>query len=243
MYRNNTISVCLPCRNEGEHLARVLRTIPSIVDEIIVVTNASTDNSAEVARKMGATVYEDNRTIGGIGYGFAHMTGIMAARGDIIVGLDADGTYPIEELSNVLDYILERKLDFISCSRLELSKIPSKLRIGVRLLNLEVRLLYGRVLADTLSGMWVFRREARASLALDQGDWNLSPQIKLEALLQPQVSFAEYPVVQKDRFGKTHQHYFRTGFSHAYWIFKNRIAHLQPWLVTPALVAGDDVAD
>ena len=240
MYRNHTISVCLPCRNEGEHLTQVLRAVPSIVDEVIVVSNASTDDSVDVARKAGATVYEDNRVIGGVGYGFAHMTGIMAAKGDIIVGLDADGTYPVEELPRIVDYLLDSETDFISCSRLEYSEIPLKLNLGVRLLNLEVRLLYGRKITDTLSGMWMFRREVRRSLSLNQGDWNLSPQIKLEALMSPEITFAEYPIIQKRRFGKTHQHYFRTGFSHACWIVKNRVRHLEPWLVMSTIVKGDD---
>lgn len=242
MYRNHTISVCLPCRNEGKHLARVLHEVPSIVDEVIVVSNASNDDSVEVARSLGAMAYEDDRTIAGIGYGFAHMTGIGVAKGDIIVGLDADGTYPIEELSSIIDYLLDHKVDFVSCSRLERSDIPFKLRLGVRLLNLEVRLLYGRKLKDTLSGMWLFRHEVQNKLLLDRGDWNLSPQIKLEALMHPDISFAEYPIVQKQRFGKTHQHYFRTGLAHAYWILKNRVAHLQPWLVEPTLAAGDSAA-
>lgn len=244
MYRNHTISVCLPCRNEGEHLAQVLCTVPSIVDEVIVVSNASSDDSVEVARKAGAVVYEDDRTVGGIGYGFAHMTGITKATGDIIVGLDADGTYPVEDLSKIVDYLLDHDFDFVSCSRLAKSEIPFKLRFGVQLLNLEVRMLYGRKIADVLSGMWVFRQSVRGELALDQGDWNLSPQIKLAALMHSQVRFVEYPIIQKQRLGKTHQRYFRTGLMHAYWILKNRIAHLRPWLVEPAVVVdGGFVSD
>jgi glycosyltransferase involved in cell wall biosynthesis len=242
MYRNCTISVCLPCRNEGKHLTRVLRTVPSIVDETIVISNASTDNSVEVARSAGAVVLEDNRKLAGIGYGFAHMTGIAAAKGDIIVGIDADGTYPIEVLKDVVDHLLDNELDFISCSRTQLSKIPFKLRLGVWLLNTEIRLLYGRRITDTLSGMWVFRRDARSQLNLDQGDWNLSPQIKIEAMLQAGIRFGEYPVIQKHRFGTSHQRYFHTGFSHARWIWKNRLVGMQSSSASPEPIVGEDIA-
>lgn len=242
MYRNHTISVCLPCRNESKHLAQIVHSVPSIVDEVIVVSNASTDDSVAVARKSGAVALEDNRTIGGIGYGFAHMTGIAGAKGDIIVGLDADGTYPIEDLKGIVDHLLDSELDFISCSRMQLSQIPFKLRAGVQLLNLEIQTLYGRKLTDTLSGMWVFRRDVRSQLNLNQGDWNLSPQIKVEAMMNPGIRFAEHAIVQKQRLGRSHQQYFRTGFSHAWWICKNRLAHLQPWQAPSEFVISEDIA-
>lgn len=240
MYRNQTISVCLPCRNEGEHLRQVIDAIPSIADEVVVISNASTDNSVDVAKQAGATVYEDDRTVRGVGYGFAHMTGIAAAKGDIIVGLDADGTYPIEQLQVLVAYLLDHDIDFLSCARLQRSEIPLKLRMGVRLLNLETRLLYRRKLSDVLSGMWVFRRDVLPQLKLDCGDWNLSPQIKLEAATVPGVIFAEYLIVQKPRYGTTHQRYFRTGCSHAWWILRNRM--FQPRARASDMTARTEIA-
>lgn len=231
MYRNRTISVCLPCRNEAQHLAEVIGSVPAFVDEIIVISNVSTDDSLAVADAAGARVIEDNRTAGGVGYGFAHMSGIAAAQGDIIVGLDADGTYPVEDLGKILDFTLDNTLDFVACSRLLRSRIPLKLRTGVKLLNAEAAVLYGRHITDILSGMWVFTAAARGQLDLTQGDWNLSPQIKLQAAMNPDIAFAEYQIVQKERYGKTHQQYLRTGFSHARWILVNRVRRSQPWPV------------
>jgi glycosyltransferase involved in cell wall biosynthesis len=240
MYRNLTISVCLPCRNEGGHLLEVVKTIPSIADEIIVISNASTDDSVAVARRAGAIAYEDNRTLNGIGYGYAHMTGMAAATGDIVVGLDADGTYPVEQLEELVDYMLDHDVDFLSCSRLQRSVMPLKLQVGIRLLNLEIGLLYGRRFNDTLSGMWVFRRDILPRLRLDRGDWNLSPQIKIEAATAVGVRFAEYPVMQKARLGTTHQRYFRTGLSHAWWIFRNCLAQPRSAILDTAVY--DDAA-
>jgi hypothetical protein len=54
------------------------------------------------------------------------------------------------------------------------------------------------------------------------GDWNLSPQIKLNAACNPNIRFTEYSIKQRLRKGETKQDYFKTGFSHAFWIFKNR---------------------
>jgi hypothetical protein len=91
------------------------------------------------------------------------------------------------------------------------------------MLNLEVRLLFWRRVADILSGMWVMRREAVAQLDLTKGDWNLSPEIKLKALLNPNIRFGEFPIRQRTRQGRSHQRYLRTGLSHAWWILRHRI--------------------
>jgi glycosyltransferase involved in cell wall biosynthesis len=225
MYRNKRISLCLPCRNEANHLHEVIKRVPKIVDEIIVVSNRSTDDTMKVAEKLKTIALEDNRTIGGIGYGFAHMTGIAHATGDIIVGADGDATYPIEDLQAIIDYLLDNKLDFVSCNRYPLqpgTKIPFKLRLGVGSLNLEARILYGLKINDILSGMWVFKKTAKRHLNLNMGEWNLSPQIKLNAARHPKIQFAEYSIAQHQRMGESHQAHFKTGFSHLWWIFLNR---------------------
>jgi len=226
MYKAQRITVCLPCRNEGNHLEEVIRHIPSYVDEIIVISNRSTDDTVAVARSLGVQVHEDNRALGGIGYGFAHMTGIKHATGDIIVGVDGDGTYPVEKLDKVIDHMRTNLLDFIACNRYPLqdgTQIPFKLRLGVGTLNLEARLLYGVKINDILSGMWVFRKDIREQLQLTMGDWNLSPQIKLNAACNLDIAYGEFSITQHDRLGATHQHYIKTGLSHLLWIFKNRV--------------------
>jgi hypothetical protein len=178
-----------------------------------------------VAKKLGLTVYEDDRTIGGIGYGFAHMTGIKKATGDIITAADGDATYPIEELAKVIDYLLDSKLDFVVCNRYPMqpgTKIGIKQRLGVWMLNIEVRILYGVKINDILSGMWAFKKSARRHLHLTMGDWNLSPEIKINAATNPSIKYGEYSIAQHQRLGESHQNYFKTGFSHAVWILKRR---------------------
>lgn len=245
MYRDKRITVCLPCRNEGNHLKEVIAKIPAIVDEIIVISNKSSDNTMEVAKKLGGKVkaYEDNRVIGNIGYGFAHMTGIEKATGDIIAAMDGDGTYPIDDLPQVIDKMLDENFDFISCNRYPLkdgTKIPFKLRFGVWMLNTEIRLLYGKKINDILSGMWAFKKEVKKELRLTMGDWNLSPQIKLNAATNPHIAFAEFSIAQHQRMGETKQNYFQTGLSHAMWIAKNWLVPARSKAPTAQESAGDN---
>jgi len=226
LYRGKKITVYMPCRNEARNLPRVLKSIPPFVDEVLVVDNNSTDTTLQVAKKYGVRVITEERTKNGIGYGFAHISGIKAATGDIIVACDSDGQHPLKELATMIDLLLDEGADFISCSRYHkqhIAKIPVKLRIGVSALNMEVRVLYGVKIRDILSGMWVFKRSIRTKLQLTEGDWNLSPQIKINAATHPKIVFREFPIEQKQREGTSHQNYVSSGVRHAWWIAKNRI--------------------
>lgn len=232
MIQKKTISLVLPCRNEGSHLHEVIQLVPDVVDEIIVVSNKSTDNTVDVAKKLikeepRLKIYEDNRTINGIGYGYAHMTGISNATGDIIIGADGDGTYPLSEIDNITKYLIKNDIDFIACHRYPLQvgvKIPFKLQLGVKLLNWEIRILYGIPIKDSLSGMWVFRKNISDGLKLTMGDWNLSPQIKINAARNKNIRFGQYSIAQEQRLGETKQNYIKTGIAHALWILKNRFS-------------------
>lgn len=94
------ISIVIPCLNDAELLARCLQslnnqTIPA--DEIIVVDNGSTDNSADVARSHGACVVDEPRR----GITWATRTGLDAASGDQIARTDADIVAPEDFVANL----------------------------------------------------------------------------------------------------------------------------------------------
>ena len=223
MYKDKRISVCLPCRNEGSHLKKVISRVPKYVDEIIVISNQSTDNTISVAKSCGAIVIEENRAINGIGYGFAHIAGLKKATGDIIICADGDGTYPFNAISELIEIIADQQIDMISCNRYPVqkdTKIPFILKLGVWLLNTETRILFNYNIQDILSGMWALSSEVVPKLELRSGDWNLSPEIKLKAITNKSIRYKEYQITQNRRYGSTHQSYLRTGLSHATWIAK-----------------------
>jgi glycosyltransferase involved in cell wall biosynthesis len=82
-----TVDIVLPCRDEAAALPGVLAGIPSGC-RAVVVDNGSTDGSAEVARRWGAHVVHEPTP----GYGAAVHTGLLAATGEIVAVLDADGS-------------------------------------------------------------------------------------------------------------------------------------------------------
>ncbi len=228
MIKNQKISVIIPVRNEESSIADVIKSIPQYVDEVIVVNNGSTDNTVAISKSAGAIVLDEPRTLGGIGYGYAHITGINHASGDFVVALDGDGTYPANRIREIVEDMINSNIDFVSCSRYPLMQksVVSKIRqFGVKVLNLEVRILYNYNIQDTLSGMWVFKRDVKDLLSLTMGDWNFSPEIKLSAIMNPLVTFKEVHIEHFDRIGDSVQNIWKTGLSHLLYILTFRLRY------------------
>ena len=86
MYKNQRISLVMPCYNEEHGLPEVYRDLPALIDEVIAVDNNSTDRTAEIARAAGATVvFEPVNQIAR-----ARNSGAAVATGDWLVFIDAD---------------------------------------------------------------------------------------------------------------------------------------------------------
>lgn len=229
MINNKKISLVLPCKNEEAALYEMLQKIPKLVDEIIVVDNNSKDNSRIVAKNGGAKIIRENRHVNGIGYGYAHQSGLIKASGDYIVAMDSDDTYPVEHISNIINYMEKNNLDFVSCNRFPLTNSQSVtfLRtIGVYILNIWVTILYGYYFLDILSGMWVVRKTSTDALNVKSGDWNYSPEIKIAALTNKKINFSEYHISYGLRVnGRSKLNAFKTGLNHLYFIFKMRLSN------------------
>lgn len=230
MINGKTITIVVPCKNESAIIARFIKRIPSYVDEILIVDNNSTDQTATIAKKAGARVVTEPRTLGGIGYGFAHQTGIEKATGDWIVAMDGDDTYPVKRIAPIIKKMEKDHIDFMSCNRLPLrnTRAISKTRqMGIHILNILVRILYGYPIQDILSGMWVGKRSTLKNLHVASGDWNFSPEVKLNALASKTVVFSEYHI---DHFARakepSKQHIWKTGFSHVWFIVKKRLEEI-----------------
>lgn len=229
MIGNKLVSLVLPCRNEANALVQLLNRVPKFIDEIIVVDNLSKDETILIAKKFKTLVFEEKRHKNGIGYGYALSTGIKHAKGDFIVCMDGDSSYPVEKISEIINYSQNIKIDFISCNRLPVkdSKKMSKVReFGVNILNIFVRMLYRYPIKDSLSGMWVFKKEVIEYLNLKEGGWNFSLEIKINAISFGQINFAEYNIPYQDRvFDQSKQNLLKTGFNHLFYLFKRKFSN------------------
>lgn len=108
------MSVVIPALDEEQALPRVLAEIPSLVFEVIVVDNGSTDGTAQVARNAGARVVSEPRR----GYGAACLRGIKEAQDpDVFVFLDADHSDYPEDMRRLVAPIAAGEADMVIGSR------------------------------------------------------------------------------------------------------------------------------
>ncbi len=214
MLQGLTVSLIIPCFNEALGLPHVFAKVPAIVDEVLVVDNNSTDDTVALALAWGARVVPAPTQ----GYGAAYKAGFAACNADIIVTLDGDGTYPVEEIERLVRILLEQELDFVSACRFPLQN-PENMdrlsRIGNWGLTLATKILFGNGLRDSQSGMWIFRRSALGRLRIESDGMPLSEEIKIEAL-KKKLEFREIHIPYYKRFGEKKIRKFRDGF-HNLW--------------------------
>ncbi len=222
MYREHNISVVIPCYNEEEGITRVIPALPQSVDEIIIVDNNSTDRTAEVARNLGAQVVFEKRK----GYGAAYKAGLSAVTGDITVTMDGDGTYPMEQIEECIDYLLDNELDFVSASRFPLKDAGSmniSNKIGNTVLTIATLVLFMRDIRDSQSGMWIFKSSLYRELSPKSDGMPFSEEIKIAAIRHPRVRFDEYHVNYHPRIGEVKLQKWRDGIRNLLYLFKLRL--------------------
>lgn len=221
MYKGFKITVISPCLNEEQGIEMVLRRMPSFVDQTIVVDNGSTDRTSEVARSLGAQVIREEVR----GYGRSYKKGFANATGDIIVTLDGDHSYPPDAISYLLEAFLHLDVDFLNASRFPVrdSKAMSlKHKIGNLILSVAMSMLYFRWVRDSQSGMWVFRRSILKDMRLESDSMAFSEEIKIEALKNRRVRFAEINILYSSRLGEIKLNPWRDGFHNLWFLVKKR---------------------
>ena len=197
--------------------------MPQFVDQVIVVDNGSTDRTSDVARSLGAEVIrEDVR-----GYGRAYKTGFSQATGDIIVTLDGDHSYPPDAISYLIEAFLHLEVDFLNASRFPVRDkhaMSFKHKFGNFVLSVAMSMLFFRWVADSQSGMWVFRRSILAEMKLDSDGMAFSEEIKIEALRSSRIRFEEIPVQYSSRLGEIKLNPWRDGFHNLWFLLRKRFA-------------------
>jgi len=198
MRANQRISLVIPCLNEERGLRVLLPEVPPWVDEVIVVDNNSTDQTADVGRAHGATVVSEKIQ----GYGAAHQAGLRRSSGDIVAALDGDGQYPVPLLAKIVDPIATGHVDFVVGSRVPFppGSIPLTRRIGNILLNVTGALLFGTVVKDNQSGMWAMRRRVFKQLDFQRTDMAFSEEIKYKTI-RAGFRFREVHIGYRSRCG------------------------------------------
>jgi len=194
------VSIIIPTLNEAQSIAAVIAAVPGIgAVEILVVDGGSKDGTLEAAQSAGATVINEPRR----GYGQACATGLAAARGEVIVFLDGDGSDDPRHLMQLVLPILQDRADMVLGSRL-LGKIdpgamPWHQRFGNWLAAFLIRALYGLPVTD-LSPYRALRREALLKLGMKEMTYGWPTEMIVKAARQA-WRIQEIPVSYHPRLG------------------------------------------
>jgi rSAM/selenodomain-associated transferase 2/rSAM/selenodomain-associated transferase 1 len=194
------ISVVIPALDEEKSIGSVLAAIPRWVDDIIVVDNGSTDQTATVAQTHGARVVAEPRR----GYGQACLTGIgMLSRTDVVVFLDADFSDHPDEMDRLVDPILRDEADLVIGSRILGAREPGALapqaRFGNRLACGLIRLFWGVRFTD-LGPFRAIRHSTLRRLRMQDVDFGWTVEMQVKAAVAS-VRTAEVPVSYRRRIG------------------------------------------
>jgi glycosyltransferase involved in cell wall biosynthesis len=213
------ISVVIPCLNEEEAVGRVVdQALEGIrmsgrAGEVVVVDNASTDRSAEVAAEHGARVVTEQRR----GYGSAYLAGLGEARGEYIVMGDADETYPLQELGPFVDK-LEAGDDLVIGSRFEGTihgdAMPFLNRfVGNPILTGMLNLFFGVKVSDAHCGMRAIRKDALPALELHSTGMEFASEMVFKAYRRG-LTVSEIPIDYYPRVGESKLNRFGDAWRH-----------------------------
>ena len=196
------VSVVIPCLNEEEPIADVVRQVLAQgVDEVIVVDNGSTDRTAERAAEAGARVIAEPAR----GYGRACAAGVAAlgARTEIVCFLDGDGSDVPAFMADVVGPVADNRADFVMGSRIEGNRedgsmTPQQILAGW-LAGLLLRLTYGAHFTD-MSPFRAMRADHLRGLGMREMTygWNLEMQMRVAAA---GLRILEVPVDHRCRQG------------------------------------------
>ena len=204
--KKEKISVIIPVFNEYESIGKVLDAIPkSLIEEIIVVDNGSTDGSDNMARKHGATVIKEPER----GYGSACLKGISYltenAQPHILVFLDGDfSDYP-EDMVLLIDKIREG-YDFVLGSRvlgveMGMGKLSSHSILGNKLAAFFLRWFFGGNFTD-LGPFRAIRFDKLLQLKMADRNFGWTMEMQIKAV-RHNLKISEIPVHYRQRFGGT----------------------------------------
>ncbi|GIX27170.1 MAG: glycosyl transferase [Burkholderiales bacterium] len=213
-----TVSIVIPARNEAASLETLLpalrRHYPE--SEILLVDDASEDETPELCRR-----YRVNRVVHPyrLGNGAAVKTGARAARGEILVFMDADGQHRPEDISRLLEK-LEEGYDMVVGARDGSSQAGAHRAVANGFYNRLASWMVGQRVADLTSGFRAVRaNKFRRFLYLLPNGFSYPTTITM-SFFRAGYPVAYVPIVAPPRIGKSHLRLFRDGIRFLLIIFK-----------------------
>ena len=173
----------IPCYNTESHIAEVVTKCLPHVDQVIVVDDGSTDDTAIEAKKAGAQVISHERNMG---YGATIKTCLREAQrscNDIAITIDGDGQHNPDEIPQVLFPILKNEADLVIGSRfLDINNgIPTYRRFGIKAITLLYNLGSRVKVSDAQSGFRAYSRKILDAFTITENGMGISVELLIIA--------------------------------------------------------------
>ena len=212
----NTIIV--PAWREEKGLAVILPKIFETIDdsyEVLVVDDGSDDGSQEVASQFPCRVirHEVNK-----GKGEALKTGIREAKGENIIWIDADDTYPVELIPQMAKGLMT--CDIVVCSRkYGRENVPSLNRVGNFIFRNMIKIIYGFKPYDPCSGLYGAKKNYLEIMNLSSRRFAIEPEISIKGS-RMKLKMLDIPIEYRKRIGETKLSSVKVGFEDLWAIIK-----------------------
>lgn len=194
------VAILLPCYNESLTIEKVVRDFRAQLPDadIWVYDNNSTDGSGDLARAAGAKV----RRVVQQGKGHVVRRMFQEIEADVYVMVDADDTYPANEVQKLIQPILDGEADMVNGDRLSSTYMTENKRpghnFGNTLVCTLIRLLWGQRVHDVMTGYRAFSRMFVKSCPVLANGFEIETEMTLHTL-DKRMSLVEVPVQYRDR--------------------------------------------
>ncbi len=208
-----TTSIVIPAYDEEKGLPTLLDNVFRSVDgicEVIVVDDGSRDRTSEVAcafTKCSVIKHEANR-----GKGEALKTGVRHAKGDYVIFIDADNTYPAKAISQIADN-LEFSDIVYGARSLGRYRIPLFNRLGNMIFQSMIKYIYGFPGSDYSTGLYGIKKTYLESMNIQASGFAIEPEIAIKAS-RMRLCVKEVPIEYQPRLGKAKLVGPKAGFEH-----------------------------
>ena len=207
-----TTTIVIPAYNEEEGLPVVLESLRKSVNgqhEVLVVDDGSSDATTRVASLYRCGVIRHGRNRG---KGEAMKTGLRYARGESVIFIDADGTYPADAIPRVTEAL--ESCDAVYCSRASgRENIPRFNRLGNAVFQGIMRRVYHFEPRDYSTGLYGMKKRHLQKMGISSTGFAIEPEIAIKAC-RMNLRIRDIPIHYQQRIGQTKLSGFNAGVDH-----------------------------